>query len=149
MTDSGWPQQVLTGRYSFRTRQRDAAARGMLGFAGILTDGLVDVDWKRVLHITVGNRAVMTVLDRGGPRIVTASQVLLALRPRMVQQPRTVASWFLPKWYDVIDCRLGVVVGVLATTGGFIRPARTSIYDPSYRLIGRLVQPLQAFFPSF
>lgn len=143
-----WPEQLLTGRYSFRTRQRDGVARGLLSAAAIATDGLIDADWRHVLHIRVDDQPVLTVLNRGGPRIVVAGQVLLLLRERPVPRPRTVAALFAPRWYEVVDCRLGMVIGVLATTGGFVRPARTAIYDPAHRLLGCLVQPLGGFLPD-
>jgi hypothetical protein len=63
----GWPEQILTGRYAFRTRRRD-------GFA---------VGWR---------------------------------------------SQFEPDTYDVLDNRLGTVIGTVERTGGFVRPIRTVIY---------------------
>jgi hypothetical protein len=58
---------------------------------------------------------------------------------------RSVAAFlFAPTYYDVFDHRLGVAIGALEVTGGFIRPARTLIYDSSQRVVGRVAQPLAA-----
>jgi hypothetical protein len=148
----GWPEQVLTGRYSFVTRERDGVVQGLFDVADLLTDGLVDKRHPRQLHIRIAGRPVMMVLAKEyrqlppGIKICSGSPVatLLVLRERQAPPPSSIASLFKPVWHDVVDSRLGAVIGTLETTGGFVRPARTVIHDPSRRVVGHLTQPVTA-----
>lgn len=151
----GWPEQILTGRYVFRTRRRD-------GFAGMLSEGLrivsddlVDVKDRRQLQIRIDNEPIMLVVrDTGGarPQVPPGPKVYGRTHPgpliTLLRRPSTVAGWrwwFEPDTYDVLDNRLGTIIGTVQNTGGFVRPTRTVIYDPSRRMAGCMVEPLRSF----
>jgi len=63
---------------------------------------------------------------------------------RRGDRPASGAGLFAPDRYDVVDHRVGVAIGMLETTGGFVRPARTVIHDPSGQVLGQLRQPVSA-----
>jgi hypothetical protein len=151
----GWPEQILTGRYAFRTRRRD-------GFAGMLSEGvrlvsddLVDPKERRHLQVRIDNRPVMVVVRNWNLAWPQAPQGPTAggITPpgpwiTLLRRPGTVVGWrgqFEPDTYDVLDNRLGTVIGTIANTGGFVRPHRTTIYDPSRRSVGSMTEPLLSF----
>lgn len=149
MLRRGWPEQVLTGRYSFATRRRDGLVRGLFEAADLLTDGLIDPQRKRQLHLRIDGRPAMIVLRESHPHLPPGVKIcggsplgaLLVLCERQVRNPPGGLSLFAPARYDVVDHRAGVVIGTLETTGGFVRPARTVVFDSSGRVVGRLTQP--------
>jgi len=149
MLRRGWPEQVLTGRYSFATRRRDGLVQGLFDAADLLTDGLIDPKRKRQLHLRVDGQPAMIVLTEPyqqlppGIKICGGSPLgaLLVLCQRQVRHPSANSLLFEPTCYDVVDHRLGAVIGSLEATGGFVRPARTVIYDSSRQVVGRLTQP--------
>ncbi|BCJ55140.1 hypothetical protein Asp14428_66150 [Actinoplanes sp. NBRC 14428] len=147
----GWPEQVLTGRYTFGTRRRDYFA----ALPGEALSELIGTDTgpgRDQLHVRVDGHSVMVVMrDRGGawapapagPKVcgIERPGPLLSL----VRRPRVMAgwqSWFAPRVSDVLDNRLGTIVGTLHTTGGVVRPARTVIAGPTGRVAGHMTQPV-------
>ncbi|RSM64341.1 hypothetical protein DMB66_20810 [Actinoplanes sp. ATCC 53533] len=155
MLRRGWPEQILTGRYSFATRRRDGLVQGLFEAVDLLTDGLIDKKRKRRLHLRIGGEPAMLVLKETYPqsphlppgiKLCGASPVaaLLVLCERRAYRPSSAVSLFEPYHYDVVDHRLGVVIGTLEATGGFVRPARTVIYGPSQQVLGQLTQPVTA-----
>jgi len=152
MLRRGWPEQLLTGRYSFATYRRGGVLQELIDWADLLTDGLIERHQKRELHLRADGRTVMIVLTGRYPHLPPGIKVcggspaspLLVLCQRREPRPRGLASFFAPAYYDIVDHRLGVAIGSLEATGGFVRPARTVIRDSSQRVTGRLVQPLGA-----
>ena len=164
MLRRGWPERILNGRYSFATYQRDSTAQRLIDWADLLTDGLIERRPKHELHLRIDGQTVMIVLTGRYPHLPPGIKIcggspaapLLVLcprrerrprrerLPRRERRPRLTAALFAPTYYDVVDHRLGATIGVLETSGGFVRPARTVIYDSSQRVVGRLVQPLAA-----
>jgi hypothetical protein len=156
MLRGGWPEEVLTGRYTFTTRRRDGFVQTLFDTAELLTDGLIEKDRRDQLHLRIGGKPSMVVLNGTHPQApqlppgikicaISPVEALLVLveGPRR-QYPTAGAALFAPTRYDVVDHRLGAVIGTLETTGGFIRPARTVVYDPAHRVVGQLTQPLTA-----
>ncbi|MEV8508017.1 hypothetical protein AB0368_24805 [Actinoplanes sp. NPDC051475] len=148
----GWPEQILTGRYAFRTRRRDGFAAMLGSGVELLSDELIEPEKARQLHIRVDDRSVMVVMkDPGrawspappGPKAcgIDPPGPLLTLLPITGMQH----SWFEPRTCDVLDNRLGTIIGRLLTTGGFVRPARTVILDPTGRVAGHLAESLFSF----
>jgi len=147
----GWPEQILTGRYTFRTRRRDFLAAIPGGIVEELS-GLDATPGNEQLHVRIDDRSVMVVMrDRhrawapapAGPKVCGIDQPgpLLSL----LRRPRTGAgsqSWLAPRVSDVLDNRLGMVIGTLHTTGGVVRPTRTVITDPDGRVAGFMSQSL-------
>jgi hypothetical protein len=152
MLRSGWPEQILTGRYSFATRRRDGLVQGLFEAVDLLTDGLIDKKRKRQLHLRVGGEPAMIVLKEAYPhlppgiKLCDASPVaaLLVLCERGAYRTSASVSLFEPSRYDVVDHRLGAAIGMLEATGGFVRPARTVIYGSSQQVLGQLTQPVMA-----
>lgn len=152
MLRSGWPEQILTGRYSFATRRRDGLAQGLFDAVDLLTDGLIDKRRRRQLHLRIDGEPAMLVLTEQyerlppGIKLCGAAPVaaLLVLRERRAPQPARGGSAFVPARFDVVDHRLGAVIGMLAATGGFVRPARTVIHGPGGEVLGQLTQPVAA-----
>ena len=151
----GWPEQILTGRYAFRTRRRDGFAWMVAEGFRIVSDELIDVTNNRQLQIRVDNRPVMVVVrDTGrfwpqvppGPKAcgIEAPGPLLTLLP-LTGTAVGWRSWFAPRTSDVLDNRLGIVIGTLSTTGGFLRPTRTVIFDSSRRAAGQMTESLFSF----
>lgn len=148
MLRRGWPEPLLTGRYTFTTRRRDGMVQGLYEAVDLLTDGLIDKRRKRQLHIRFGAEPALIVLKEPYPQLPPGIKVcggspfgaLLVL----CERPSASTSAFEPAHYDVVDHRLGAVIGSLTATGGFVRPARTVIRDPSQRVLGHLTQPLTA-----
>ncbi|BCJ51524.1 hypothetical protein Asp14428_29990 [Actinoplanes sp. NBRC 14428] len=145
----GWPEQILTGRYAFRTRRREGVAGALAEGLRLVSDELLDAADTRQLQVLVGGRPVMVVMQdvRGawlpappGPKVCGIDPVgpLLTLLP--VTEGN--AGWRIA---DVLDNRLGRVIGTLETTGGFVRPVRTVILDPSRRVAGTMTEPLASF----
>ena len=147
----GWPEQILAGRYTFRTRRRDFFA----AMPGGIIEELTGLDAKpdnEQLHVRIDDRSVMVVMrDRhrawspapAGPKVCGIDQPgpLLSL----LRRPRTGTGWqsmLAPRVSDVLDNRLGTVIGTLRTTGGVIRPTRTVIADSAGRVVGHMTQPL-------
>jgi len=151
MLRRGWPEQVLTGRYSIATYLRNAGLQRMYDGLDLLTDGLISKDPERELHLWIDGQAVMIVLKGAYPGLPLGIKLcagvplapLLVLHQREVRRSSRLAWLFNvdPACYDVFDCRLGAVIGSLAATGGFVRPARTVIHDSSGQVVGRLTQP--------
>src|SRR5690349_19918143 len=149
----GWPEQILTGRYSFATRRRDGLVQGLFDAVDLLTDGLIDRRRKRQLHLRTGAEPTMVVLKETYPQLppgvkicgVSPFAVLLVLCERPAYGPPSAASLFNPDRYDIVDHRLGATIGTLEATGGFVRPARTVIHGPSGQVLGQLTQPLAAW----
>jgi hypothetical protein len=141
----GWPEPVLTGRYSFATREVDGIMQGVYAAVELGTFGLVEMDRRRRLQIRIDDVPVMTAQRRGEPHLVMAPHAVLGLRQRVARQPPATASLTDPTWYDVIDYRHGSSIGALCSAGGLVRPARTDIYDPANRLLGRMTQPPLGF----
>jgi len=155
MLRRGWPEQILTGRYSFATRRRDGLVQGLFDAVDLVTDGLIDKRRKRQLHIRIGGEPAMLVLKETYPqspqlppgiKICGASPVaaLLVLCERRSNGPSSNVSLFEPSCYDVVDHRLGATIGMLEATGGFVRPARTVIHGSSGQVLGHLTQPVTA-----
>jgi len=154
MLRRGWPEPVLTGRYSLATYLRNAALQRMYDGLDLLTDGLISKDPQRELHLWIDGQAVMIVLTGSYPGLPPGIKLcagvplapLLVLRQRAVRRSSRRASFFEfdPACYDVVDHRLGTVIGSLAATGGFVRPARTVIHDSAGQVVGRLAQPSSA-----
>ena len=148
----GWPEQILTGRYSFATRRRDGLVQGLFDAVDLVTDGLIDKRRKRQLHIRIGGEPAMIVLKETYPhlppgiKICNAAPVaaLLVLCERNAYRPSSSVSLFEPTRYDVVDHRLGAVIGMLEATGGFVRPARTVIHGSSGQVLAHLTQPVTA-----
>jgi len=151
----GWPEQVLTGRYAFRTRRRDGFAGMLSEGARLISDDLIDPRDRRQLQIRVDNRPVMVVVQHADPNRSQAPHGPKAwsIAPpgpliTLLRRPGTAVGWraqFEPDTYDVLDNRLGTIIGTIANTGGFVRPTRTEIYDPSRRMVGSMVEPLRSF----
>ncbi|MEU7907578.1 hypothetical protein [Actinoplanes sp. NPDC049118] len=152
MLRRGWPEAVLTGRYSFATRRRDGLVQGLFDAADVLTDGLIEKGRRDQLQLRIGGQPSMIVLTGAYPgyppgiKICTISpaEPMLVLCERQVDRPPSISGAFEPVCFDVVDHRLGVVIGTLETTGGFVRPARTVIHGPSGQVLGRLTQPVTA-----
>jgi hypothetical protein len=152
MLRSGWPEEVLTGRYTFSTRRRDGLLQALFDTADLLTDGLIEKSRRDRLHLRIGGKPTMVVLAGDYPRLppgikicgVSPLAALLVLRQRRSDRPAFGAGFFEPDRYDAVDHRIGVAIGMLETTGGFVRPERTVIYDPSGRVVGLLTQSVSA-----
>jgi hypothetical protein len=155
----GWPEQILTGRYAFRTRRRDGLAWMMAEGLRLVSDDLIDVENSRQLQIRIDNRPVMVVVKNTGrvwPHVPPGPKACGIDPPgpllTLLWFPRTVGgwrAWLEPHTGDVLDNRLGAVIGTLATTGGFIRPRHTVIYDPSRRIVGHMRESLLSFVFSW
>jgi hypothetical protein len=146
-----WPEQVLTGRYSFGTRRRDEIAQNLLDAAGLLTGGLIDARKRHVVYLRVEDRPVLIVLTRTyrqwphlppGIKVcgTPAAPVMLALHEHRHRRPFSLAALLEPTVYDVVDHLFGEKVGTLVCTGGLIQPAHTLVRDASGRPVGRLDQ---------
>jgi hypothetical protein len=150
---TGWPEQILTGRYAFRTRSRDGFASFLSTGLEIISDELIEVKTRHQLQIRIGNRPVMLVQTTGYPwheppglkvcGIAPPGPLLTLLR----HAPREPGRWWSsePQVRDVFDNRLATVIGTLETTGGFRRPTRTVIYDPQRRIVGQMDETLVSF----
>src|SRR5690349_8106897 len=68
MLRRGWPEQLLTGRYTFTTRRRDGLVQGLYEAVDLLTDGLIDKRRKRQLHIRFGAEPALMVLKEPYPQ---------------------------------------------------------------------------------
>jgi hypothetical protein len=51
---TGWPEQILTGRYSFRTRSRDGLADILAHSVQLITDDLIEPQPRTMLHVRIG-----------------------------------------------------------------------------------------------
>jgi hypothetical protein len=140
----GWPEQVLTGRYTFATRRRDGLLQRLFDTADILTDGLIEKERRDQLHLRIDEQPAMIVLTGAYQQLPPGIKIcgLAPLSALLVLcERRENGGLFAPARYDVVDHRLGVVIGMLETTGGFVRPARTVIYDDAGQVRGVLTQP--------
>ena len=59
----GWPEQILTGRYSFRTRSRDGLADILAHGVQIITDDLIEPQTRTMLHVRIGRKPVMLIVE--------------------------------------------------------------------------------------
>jgi len=125
-----WPEPVLTGRYSVRTRRRDGAAQSLSTSFAVLNGGVSSGVAKQQFLVTVDGEPRLVVMKQGGIKVYSAGPApVLVLRD--LGQRR----------YEVVDHNLDTVIGSLHVTGGFTRPARSTILDPDGRTAGELVQP--------
>jgi hypothetical protein len=137
----GWPEQMLTGEYTFRTRRRDSVANTLFTGVEIVSDELIEMKSGPRLQIRVDDKPVMLVA-RGNAAGPTAYRLdppepLITLVKRRDEPTITT--------YDVVDNRLGVVIGRLVRTGGFRRPIRTVIHDATGQIAGSMVEPITSF----
>ncbi|MBU2667515.1 hypothetical protein KOI35_28780 [Actinoplanes bogorensis] len=63
---SGWPEQILSGRYSFRTRRRDDLEEIFDNLIREISFDVADQRTEKQLHLRIGGRSVMAVLQHTG-----------------------------------------------------------------------------------
>jgi hypothetical protein len=60
---TGWPEQILTGRYSFRTRSRDGFADILALGVRLVSDDLIEPNPRTMLHVRIGRKPVMLIVE--------------------------------------------------------------------------------------
>src|SRR2546423_2357346 len=109
--------------------------------AEIITDVVMEPRTSTMLHVRMGRNPVILIVEdtsRTWPQEPPGPKVC-AMNPwgpliTLLRHPDPAGyrrSRWDPRVFDVLDNRLGTVVGTLECTGGFIRPIRTVIYDAS------------------
>jgi hypothetical protein len=136
---SGWPEQVISGTYMFRTRRRDRAYFWLNRFIEWISFGHIDPDDMYRLHIVIGYRAWMTVVHQNGDPYHHAPP---GTKVCLIGSPTALLTliWHTrfegdesPRTWDVYDNRQDTVIGRLQKPhdGG-----ATTISDPAGRVVG-------------
>ncbi|MBU2667514.1 hypothetical protein KOI35_28775 [Actinoplanes bogorensis] len=127
---AAWPEQVLTGTYHFRTRRRDQFNVGVDEVVWRATDGLVRRRSPEQLLLWAGGRPLMAVMRESGKYWsgLPEGPLLYNLAPAGAT---LIVAHRKQHHYDVLDNRLGLVVGRLEIANGPFGRARTRILDPS------------------
>ncbi|MFI5492713.1 hypothetical protein [Actinoplanes sp. NPDC051859] len=184
---TGWPEQLLTGQYALRQSKGGVLLNVLAGLVVIVTVNLYKPYPRNRLRVTVGDTAVMSVVEDfagtwapapAGPKAIADNPpgplitLLAHARPKDPTRPstanRTIAGLFdrrqpfrsrlrhtaadlhhtwqnrppplTPTW-DVLDNRLGVVIGRLTRPADDVPGSRTVIHDAQGRLVGQMEEP--------